>query len=263
MTAAVAETHVEERLDVAGLAVRYLKGGTGAPVLVLHHSTGNPGWLPFHEALAGHASITVPDMPGWGQSARPEWAREPRDLAVLMHQFCDKADLDRVAVVGLGFGGFVAAEMASMNAKRLSHLVMVGAPGLQPEEGEIMDQMMFDFHEYVAAGLKNPDSMAEHFGDEKGRSFRELWDYSREMTARITWKPYMFSRRLAPLLAEVQTPTLLLYGRDDAVVPPVVASQYKAAFGNAKAELIPGGHLLEYEDPNGIAGRVAAFIAQS
>ena len=259
--AAVAEAHTDEQIEVAGLTVRYLKGGSGTPVLVLHHSTGNPGWLAFHEALAGHASVLAPDLPGYGQSSRPEWAREPRDIAVLMHQFCDRMGLARVAIVGLGFGGFVAAEMASMNAKRFSHIVMIGAPGLQPDEGEILDQMMVDFHEYVEAGFTQPGALLKHFGEEKGRPFRELWDYSREMTARLTWKPYMFSRRLAPLLKEVQTPALLLYGRDDAIVPPVVGSQYQAAFGNAKVELIAGGHLLEYEDPEGIAKRIHSFIA--
>lgn len=258
--AAATGAQTDERIEVAGLAVRYLKGGSGPPVLVLHHSTGNPGWLPFHEALCAKASVIAPDLPGYGQSERPEWAREPRDIAILLHQFCDRMGLDRVAVVGLGLGGFIAAEMASMNSRRFSHIVMIGAPGLQPEEGEILDQMMVDFHEYVEAGFTQPDALVKHFGEEKGRPFRELWDYSREMTARLTWKPYMFSRRLAPLLKEVPTPTLLLYGRGDVVVPPVVGRQYQAAFGNATSELVDGGHLLEYEDPEGIAKRIHSFI---
>lgn len=260
MTSAV-ENHTEDRVEVAGLTIRALKGGSGKPVLVLHHSTGNPGWIPFYEALSTKASLTVPDLPGYGQSTRPEWAREPRDLAIIMHQYCDRAGLDDVAVVGLGFGGFIAAEMAAMNSHRLNHLVLVGAAGLQPREGEIMDQMMFDFHEYVAEGFVNKESLAANFGDDKGKSFRELWDFSREMTARVTWKPYMFSRRLAPLLSEVKTPTLLVWGRDDAVVPPIVASQYQAAFANAKVELVDGGHLVEYEDPSRVAGLISAFIA--
>ena len=73
------ESHTEHTIEVAGLALRYLKGGAGTPVVVLHHSTGNPGWIPFYERLAERASVYVPDLPGYGQSARAEWAREPRD----------------------------------------------------------------------------------------------------------------------------------------------------------------------------------------
>ena len=254
------EQHTEHTLEVGGLALRYLKGGAGAPVVVLHHSTGNPGWVPFYERLAEQAAVYVPDMPGYGQSARPEWAREPRDLGILLLQALTRLGLERVTLVGLGLGGFVGAEMATMSQERIGRLVLVGAPGHQPRDGEILDQMMVDFHEYVMAGFRDEAGFRKAFGDDARRSFKELWDYSREMTARLTWKPYMFSRRLAPLLHEVRTPTLILHGADDAIVPIDVARQYAEALPNARLEIVPdGGHLVEYEKPDAIASRIAAF----
>jgi pimeloyl-ACP methyl ester carboxylesterase len=233
-------------------------------VVVLHHSTGNPGWIPFYERLAERATVYVPDMPGYGRSARPEWAREPRDLAILLLQALTRLDLPRVTLVGLGLGGFVAAEMATMSQERISHLVLVGAPGHQPREGEVLDQMMVDFHEYVMVGFRDEDRFRTAFGDDARRSFKELWDYSREMTARLTWKPYMFSRRLAPLLREVRTPALILHGAEDAIVPIDVARQYEEALPNARLELVPdGGHLVEYEDPAAIAARIATFVLEN
>ena len=254
------ESHTEHTIEVAGLALRYLKGGAGPPVVVLHHSTGNPGWIPFYERLAERATVYVPDMPGYGQSARPEWAREPRDLAILLLQALTRLGLESATLVGLGFGGFVAAEMATMCQERIGRLVLVGAPGHQPREGEILDQMMVDFHEYVMAGFRDEDGFRKAFGDDARRTFKELWDYSREMTARLTWKPYMFSRRLAPLLREVRTPTLVLHGAEDAIVPVDVARQYAEALPNARLEVMPnGGHLVEYEDPGAIGERIATF----
>ena len=263
MTTATTERHTEHTIELAGLAFRYLKGGAGLPVVVLHHSTGNPGWIPFYERLAERATVYVPDMPGYGQSARPEWAREPRDLGILLLQALARLDLARVALVGLGFGGFVAAEMATMSQERIGRLVLVGAPGHQPRDGEILDQMMVDFHEYVMAGFRDEDAFRKAFGDDARRSFKELWDYSREMTARLTWKPYMFSRRLAPLLREVRTPALVLHGADDAIVPVDVARQYAEALPNARLEIVPdAGHLLEYENPDAIASCIAAFALE-
>jgi len=259
-TATATGPHTEHTIDVAGLSLRYLKGGAGAPLIVLHHSTGNPGWIPFYERLAERATVYVPDMPGYGQSARPEWAREPRDLGIVLLQALGRLGLSRVALVGLGFGGFVAAEMATMNPAPIGRLVLVGAPGHQPREGEILDQMMVDFDEYVRAGFRDEEQFRAVFGDDARRRFKELWDYSREMTARLCWKPYMFNRRLAPLLREVQTPTLILHGAEDAIVPTDVARQYAEALPNARLELVPGaGHLLEYEDPAAIAARIATF----
>ena len=127
-----------------------------------------------------------------------------------------------------------------------------------------LDQMMVDFHEYVMAGFRDEDGFRRAFGDDARRSFKELWDYSREMTARLTWKPYMFSRRLAPLLREVQTPTLILHGAEDAIVPVDVAKQYAQALPNARLELVSGaGHLVEYEDPGAIAARIATFALET
>ena len=254
------ETHTEHTIEVAGLALRYLKGGAGAPIVVLHHSTGNPGWIPFYERLATRSAVYVPDMPGYGQSARPEWAREPRDLAILVLQAMTKLGLPSATVVGLGFGGFVAAEMATMSQERIARLVLVGAPGLQPRDGEILDQMMVDFHEYVMAGFRDEEAFRQAFGDDARRTWKELWDYGREMTARLTWKPYMFSRRLAPLLREVKTPTLVLHGAEDAIVPVDVARQYVEALPNATLDVLPKcAHLIEYETPDALSERIAAF----
>jgi pimeloyl-ACP methyl ester carboxylesterase len=252
--------HTDDAVEVAGLGVRYLRGGGGPPAVVLHHSTGSPGWSGFHDALAGGFDVVAPDMPGYGQSARPEWAREPRDLAILLNLWCDRMGLDRIVLVGFGMGGFVAAEMATMHQGRLSHLVLVGAPGIQPTEGEIADQMMVDFHEYVAAGFARPGGFEQVFGDSNGASFKELWDFSREMTARLTWKPYMFNRRLPGLLKGVTTPALVVMGSEDAIVPRSVADQYVAAMPNARLEVIPGaGHLVEYEEPERLLSAIRAF----
>src|SRR5262249_37013645 len=123
------ERYTEHTVEVAGLALRYLKGGAGRPVVVLHHSTGNPGWIPFYERLAERATIYVPDMPGYGQSARPEWAREPRDLAILLLQALPRLGLSRPALVGLGLGGFVAAEMGTVGPERIGRPGLRGGPG--------------------------------------------------------------------------------------------------------------------------------------
>ena len=255
------ESHTEHTIEVAGLALRYLKGGAGTPaVVVLHHSTGNPGWIPFYERLAERAVVYVPDMPGYGQSARAEWARDPRDLAILLLQGLSRLGLERPTLVGLGFGGFVAAEMATMCQERIGRLVLVGAPGHQPREGEILDQMMVDFHEYVMAGFRDEDGFRKAFGDDARRTYKELWDYSREMTARLSWKPYMFSRRLAPLLREVRIPALIIHGAEDAIVPVDVARQYAEALPNARLDVVPNsGHLVEYENPGAISERIARF----
>lgn len=251
----IAPSNVTDRIvEVAGSGIRLLEGGSGQPLLLLHHSTGSVGWLPLYERLAESFAVMVPDLPGYGQSMRPAWAREPRDLAILMHQLLDSQGVDQAVLVGSGFGGFIAAEMATMNQQRLSRLVLIGAAGIRPNEGEILDQMMLPHADYLKAGFSDDDSFERHFGAVVSPEVEELWDFSREMTARLAWKPYMFNLRLAHLLAGVQTPTLLVWGEHDRVIPLDCGRQYENVLPNARLEVLQGaGHAVDIEQPEALA----------
>jgi pimeloyl-ACP methyl ester carboxylesterase len=256
--------HASESLELATGKIHYLRGGAGEPLVVLHHSTGSLGWIPFCAELAREFDVVVPDLPGYGRSERPEWAREPRDLAILIGRAIERLGLDEPTVVGLGMGGFVAAELATMNPGCIGRLVLVGAAGLRPEQGEILDQMLIDYPEYVRAGFRSEEAYKAMFGEEIAQDVQTLWDFSREMTARICWKPYMFNRRLEPLLPDVKIPTLLIWGSQDRVVPPSCAQQYARGLPDATLELIEGaGHLVELEEPARVAQRIAAHVRKA
>ena len=243
----------------AGLSIRSLQGGSGPAAVVLHHSSGNLGWVPFYEALAQRYSVTVPDLPGYGQSERPAWARDARDVAILIDRFLARTAPEGATLIGLGFGGFIAAELACMHQERLGALVLVGATGLQPDEGELLDQMLIDYPEYMSAGFRDEAHYHEIFGEELAKEVRELWDFSREMTARLSWKPYMFNRRLPYLLPEVQTPTLGRgrkrgEGRAPHVRAPVCVPPPECHPRDRRG----AGHYVDYEEPEALAGLIAA-----
>ena len=254
-------SYAERGVQLATGKINVLEGGAGDPVVVLHHSWGGPGWLPFHDALVDlGARVVVPDLPGWGASERPAWAREPRDIAIIVGRLIETLALDGVKLVGLGFGGYVAAELATMNPSRLGALVLVGAAGLQPKNGEILDQMMLSHRKYIEESFRDADAYTAYVGEEPPDDIRDLWDFSREMTARVTWKPYMFNRRLEPLLGDMHVPTLLVWGKDDKVVPSECAEQYEGALPNASITVVAdAGHVVELEQPERLAALVAAF----
>ena len=230
------------------------------PLVCLHHSIGSLGWLPVHDLLTTQFDVIVPDMPGYAGSERPDWAREPRDLALILNHLNDALELSDVTLMGTGFGGFFAAEMACANSSRLARLVLVGAAGLKPHDGDIADQMLMSHSAYAQAGFRNAEHYHAVFGDAPSAEVRELWDYSREMSARVTWKPYMFSHRLAPLLGNLKLPTLILWGSADAVVPVASAERYRAAIPGAQLQVIEGaGHCVEMEEPTAVAERIQAF----
>ncbi len=274
-------TVTEQKIEIVGQSLRLQQDGSGAPLVLLHHSTGHTGWMPLYERLAESFAVTVPDLPGYGESERPDWAREPRDIAVVMQRLLDKLDLEDVTLVGLGFGGFIAAEMATLNYNRLSRLVLVGAAGIKPDEGEIVDQMLIDHAEYVKAGFQDEaiyeqlfyqdivkDEDAEDADDaedgdqpttELDPVVRDIWEFSRIMTARLTWSPYMRSRHLPHLLGDVKPPTLLVWGEHDNIVPLACARQYERALPDARLEIVAdSGHAVDLERPEALASLIVA-----
>ena len=257
----VSDTHI----GVSGLDLRVLRKGEGPPLLVVHDSLGNLGWVPFYERLASSFSVIVPDLPGYGKSDRPDWARSPRDLAILTLQLLDQLEVAGVTVVGLGFGGFVAAEMATMNQSRFQRLVLVGATGLHPREGEVLDQMLIGFAEYGLNGFRDARSFQDLFGatDSLPPDVYELWDFGTEMTARVCWKPWMYSDQLPHLLGAIRLPTLIVWGEHDRVVPLDVGRQYETLLSGARLEVVPeAGHFVDLEEPDRLAELVEAHVAE-
>jgi pimeloyl-ACP methyl ester carboxylesterase len=228
---------------------------------VLHHEIGNPGWLPFYAALAERFTVYVPSFPGYGSSERPEWLRSVRDLAVLQQWLLRALSLDGVSLVGLGFGGWVAAEMASMSPRAFRRLVLVGAMGIQPANGEILDQAILGHHDYVRTGFNDQARCDAVFGAEPPVDQLEAWDINREMTFRIAWKPYMYSQTLPHLLGGVEAPALIVWGREDRIVPFECGELFRDALPRARLQTISDcGHFVEMEKPAELAVIVSEFV---
>ena len=129
------QTWRTDELNVAGTTLEVVKGGTGAPLLVLHDEMGNPGWLDCFESLATHRSLLVPSHPGFGRSPRLPWIMSVRDLAGFYLAALEELETGPLDVVGFSFGGWVAAAMASMCPHQFRRLVLAAPMGIRPRTG--------------------------------------------------------------------------------------------------------------------------------
>ena len=249
--------------DAAGIKLFLSRAGHGRTVLVLHHETGTLERLPFYDALAARYDVLVPHHPGYSRSQRPDWMRSVRDVAVLYRGLLSELGLSRVALVGLGFGGWIAAEMASMAPADLSHLVLVGAMGIKPPAGDILDLAVTGYLDYARAGFHDQQAFDRVYGAEPSGDQLEMWDICREMSFRIAWKPYMYSQTLPYLLGAVRSPALIVWGDDDKVVPQSAAKRYAEALPNARLEIVKRcGHCVDMEQPEALARLVTDFIGR-
>jgi len=249
-------------VEAAGTKLHLMRAGRGRPVMVLHHETGTLDRLPFYDTLAAKYDVLVPHHPGYSRSERPEWMRSVRDIAVVYRGLLSELKLKDAALVGLGFGGWIAAEMASMAPSDLSKLVLVGAMGIKPPQGDILDLAITGYIDYARAGFHDQKAFDRVYGAEPSGDQLEMWDVCREMSFRIAWKPYMYSQTLPHLLRSVRAPALIVWGDNDKVVPQSAAKRYIEALPNAKLQVVKGcGHCVDMEQPEALAKLVTDFIA--
>src|SRR5215470_11200011 len=254
----------ESKFEIPGAKLHLARAGKGKPVIVLHHETGTPDSLPFYDALAQRYNVLVPHHPGYSRSERPDWMRSVRDIAAVYRGLLGNLGLERAALIGLGFGGWIAAEMASMAPRDLSALVLVGAMGIKPPDGDILDQAIIGYIDYARAGFRDQGAFERVYGAEPSNDQLVEWDVCREMSFRIAWKPYMFSQTLPHLLGGVKARALVVWGDDDRIVPRNAGELYAAALPNARFEILPAaGHYVEMEQPERLARLVDSFLAEN
>jgi pimeloyl-ACP methyl ester carboxylesterase len=177
--------------------------------------------------------------------------RHPRDIAVIYRGVLADMGLEDPILVGLGFGGWIAAEMATMAPGDLGALVLVGPMGIKPPEGDILDQALLSYIDYARASFSDDKAFDAVYGEEPSTDQLVEWDVCREMNFRIAWKPYMFSLSLPHLLGSVKAPTVIAWGEDDKVVPRSAAALWQKGLPHARLEVVPAcGAAVEMEKPD-------------
>lgn len=259
---------VAERIDnvvnVHGIDIEVKTLGAGAPIFLLQGEEQLEAGSAFVADLARTNKVIMPSPPGFGTSGRPDWVTNPDDLAYVMLDLAGMLGLAGAPLVGCSLGGWIAAEMATKDDSRFSHLVLIDAYGVKvggPFDVDIQD-VWIQLPQKVAA-MKWRDQ-------EKGkRDYAAMNDdqltvvaRNTESFARFCWEPYMHNPKLKHRLHRIQTPTLVLWGENDGVA--------SAAYGKAYAGLIPGAqfetiaeaaHYPQIEQPEAVLKALRAFIA--
>ena len=266
---AVASVGRESVREVAGVQLQVFEGGQGAPLLVLHDYEYLNAWQPFLDRLAARWQVLVPSHPGFGKSELPASFDRIDDLAYLYLDLLSSLEAP-ARVLGLGFGGWIAAEMAIRNTRHIERLVLADAVGIKvspPTERDVADQFIIGPQDWLR--LSWHDAAAGE-RDLKLAGLEGLTDdelvtllRNRQSVALYGWKPFLHNPKLRGWLARVDVPTLLLWGESDKVVSPAYGRAYAAAIPGARFATIPAaGHYPYLEQPEAFGQAVEAFLAE-
>ena len=239
-----AQAWTEQSVEAAGVSLQMVKGGAGAPLLILHGELGHQGWLRCHDALAQDYTLHMPSHPGFGATERQEWIMNMRDLAGWYLEAIDDLGLHGANLMGFSLGGWLAAEMAAMSPDTFNRLVLVGPAGIRPPEGEIYDMFLAVAKEFLTAGFYDTASTPEFLDvcpDDVSPEQAEAWEIAREEACRLSWRPYMHYPGLPNLLHRLKRlPTQIIWGREDEIVPVSAAQVFN--------DSIPGSGLTIFDN---------------
>ncbi|CAI8012920.1 Alkanal monooxygenase alpha chain [Geodia barretti] len=199
----------EETLRVAGVDLHLVKGGSGEPLLILNDEVGHMGQLRYQNTA-----------PGLGY----EHARPGR----LVFDALDELGLSQVNTIGCSLGGWLAAEMATMNPAQFRKLALVGPMGVLPPDGYIYDVFLEVVRTCISTAFLNPEGTPEfqELCPEEATAEQSMaWEVAREEACRLGWKPYMYYPGLPHLLGRLKDlPTMVVWGREDGIVPDISLS---------------------------------------
>lgn len=253
-------TLVRRALSVRGTPTEMITAGTGESLLFLHGAGGAGRWWPFHERLARALTVHVPNHPGHGGAPAAEWIEHISDLAFHYLDLLDELGLERTHLVGASFGGWIAAEMATIASHRLDSLVLVDPVGIKVDGWiypflfgmEIPELVATIFHEPAAAVALMP----------RDQSIDTLIELYRERAAlaRVSWNPYLYNPLLRRRLGRIRARTLLCWGEHDRLAPLSCAAAWQAEIPGAKLRLFGrSGHLPHLEEPEATAAAILEF----
>ena len=266
----------ERHVDVGGSRTRYWEAGEGEPLVLVHgggagaDAYGN--WKTCAPMFAGQFRVLAVDMFGFGKTACPdpattEYSQDARNKHLL--GFLDALGLEQARLIGNSMGGGSSLGVAMHAPERVKQLVLMGSAGLSKGPPSPALRTIVEYREPSVDGMR---AIVQALTNPGFRVDEDLVQYRYELTlddalmaayrASQDWIKEaggLFYEEDA--IATVKTPTLVVHGRLDAVVPYEQAYRFSELLENSHLYVMPHcGHWAMIEYPKMFTGIVDLFF---
>jgi pimeloyl-ACP methyl ester carboxylesterase len=246
----ISENVQSERISLGENSLHVLSRGEGRPLVYLHGVGDTGTFLPILDDLSQRYRVIRPDHPGFLLSDDFPTANI-RDIAQMHRELLNRLGVRRFTLVGCSMGGWVAAELAMLVPERIAELVLIGPVGMAGDgsapdifsmaKDELLNATVWDAHMRERARSAEPDVNASSL---HARNMAEL----RRVTPPRMSDPTLLQRMSCSGLAAASTPTTIVWGAEDGVMPPAYAADWLAALPHGQLHILEAaGHLPHVE----------------
>jgi pimeloyl-ACP methyl ester carboxylesterase len=251
------------RKTVGEFDVRVWSGGAGSPVLYLHGWEQHPGAAPFLEKLGQKHEVLAPEHPGYGSSTGFEHLHDIHDLILYYRSLIQSWGKGPVDVIGHSFGGMIAAELAVLAPQLVRRLVLVSPYGLWLDDHPLPDPFVLMPDALAKAKWHDPAKAANEtsaFDPAEGDSPANFRTINLTTASKFLWP--IPDRGLSRRLPYVTSPTLVIHGESDGLVPANYEKAWTDTLPSIKTARIKGAaHMPMFEAEDAFVGLVDDFLA--
>jgi len=274
------------RVSVGRIGVRCLAAGKEGDFVLLLHGGGTDSaslsWGPVIGPLAAEHRVYAPDWPGYGDSDRPHISYTMDWYIAFLRDLLDTLGIERASLVGVSMGGGIALGFSLAWPARVSKLVLVDSYGLQSRAPlHSLGYLLVHLRPLSAASwallafsrAAVRSSLAGVFGNAAAIPedlVDAVWEEARKPGAGYAFRSFQRSEvRWGQLrtvyinrLREMRTPTLLIHGTEDRLVPVACALEAHRLMKQSQMELMRGcGHWPQREDPDAFNRIVLSYLS--
>lgn len=243
----------EGYVETDGFRIRYMEAGKGTPLVHLHGAGGLRSLTPAHDMLSRQFRVIAFEMPGFGHSPENTRTQNMAELASTMGRAIENLGVNSFNLTGTSFGGKTALWLAVQQPQRVSALVLEAPAAIRPKG--LQPPSSSDSAEEIARRLyAHPERLPPIPQPDPA-----IQEKHRRLVMRLAGPPR--DADLEKRLPDLVTPTLVLFGTLDAVIPPEMGHLYKELIPNSHLVFVyDAGHAISTERPEAFTEVVADFL---
>ena len=248
--------------QVGPYRVHYYEGGEGSPLVFVHGlGAESLNWVPAMLGFRHQFHVYAIDLLGHGQSERPDIAYSITQQSEMLHQFLVDRNAVPADVVGVSMGGWVTLKLALDHPDAVNRLVVADAAGLKFQTDIIVKSFLPATHdEFVQfMALLTPrvhDAPYPLRRDFLNQVAERAWITRRIFDSFLTYQDVLDGK-----LQAINAPVLVVWGREESLIPMWVGEEMKQQIPNASLLVCnDSGHLAIYECWKQLKPSVSEFL---
>jgi pimeloyl-ACP methyl ester carboxylesterase len=259
-------------VPVKGREIHYTRHGQGGPIVLIHGFAGSTyTWRELIPLLARDYTVYAVDLLGFGLSDKPgDGDYSLPDQGKLIADFIAALKLRKPTLVGHSMGGVVAALAAVQSPESVGRLVLIDAGFYHGGPPELLKHLFFPFDVAAAKWFYTKGV--------RGKSLRRSY-YNQSLitddlvdnylkpagtpgaVAAVAGMNKYGGVRYEDLCVGIRIPTLLVWGREDTIVPLADAERIREEIAGSVLTVIDeAGHMVHEERPREVAAAIRAFM---